>query len=85
MKYVNENIEIDGKEIYPSWENLFYYLDTNNIKYDFNQKLGVLNVPLILEGGGYLDKKIVDNICKFDTDVTQIEIWTYDIVISLLD
>jgi hypothetical protein len=80
-----KNIIIDGKKIYPSWENLFWYLDQNNIKYDFDQKYNVLNVPLILEDGEYLDKSIVNNICKFDSDLTQIEIWTYDIVISFLD
>lgn len=97
MKYVNlvrkyvtgggyNFITIDGKKIYPSWENLFWYLDTNNIKYDFDPKYNVLNVPLKLkDGGGYLDKEIVNNICKFDNDLTQIEIWTYDIVISFLD
>jgi hypothetical protein len=80
-----KRIEIDEMNIYPSWENLFWYLERELVNYDYNEELGVISIPYQQTKDKMLDLAIGDNIAKFENAFIQVEGFGEYLVVSLLE
>jgi hypothetical protein len=81
-----ERIEIENEmKIYPSWENLFWYLEKHLVNYDYNDDLGVISIPYQQTKDKMLDPAIAANIAKFENAFIQVEGFGEYLVVSLLE